>query len=57
MSVLAYERAAEYGDYSVIKDLTELLENPYDEQPDMEDKWYLKTPTWAQNMPGVAFMS
>ena len=90
MAALAYERA-EQGDYSVIQELTTLLEHPYSDPsptaealvhdqmvppgttstgvdqvtatagttttPIWEDKWYRKTPDWAQHMPGVAFMS
>lgn len=57
MGLLAYERAA-MGDYSVVEELTGLLERPYDEQdPALSDKWYAKTPDWAQFMPGVTFMS
>ena len=57
MGLLAYERAAK-GDYSVVEELTGLLERPYDEQdPALSDKWYAKTPDWARFMPGVTFMS
>ena len=50
--------AAGGEDYSVIHELTALLEQPYAEQSaEMEEKWYKKTPDWAQNMPGVSFMS
>lgn len=51
-------RAAEHGDHSVIHELAALLERPYEEQSaQMQDKWYRSTPPWAQNLPGVAFMS
>ena len=57
MGLLAYEKAST-GDYSVIEELTGLLERPYDEQdPILSDKWYAKTPDWARFMPGVTFMS
>ena len=89
MATLAYEKA-EQGDYSVIQELTALLEHPYSDPsttteavvhdqmvppgttstgvdqvtatagtttPIRVDKWYRKTPDWAQHMPGVAFMS
>ena len=88
MAALAYEKA-EQGDYSVIQELTTLLEHPYSDPsitaeavvhdqmvppgtttgvgrvtatagtttPIRVDKWYRKTPDWAQHMPGVAFMS
>jgi len=55
MAVLAYERAKE-GDYSLINELTVVLERPYEEQPEAQ-KWFDKTPSWATNMPGVAFLS
>ena len=46
------------GDYDVIAELTALLEHPYAEQSaELSAMWYRKTPDWAQNMPGVAFMS
>jgi hypothetical protein len=88
---------AESGDYSVLEELTALLERPYDNTPHrpltadvptaategadgkgtpasgaasdgvategsanriaVEDKWYQKTPDWARDMPGLAFMS
>ena len=57
MSVLAYEKASA-GDNSLIEELTELLVRPYEEQtPQAAEKWYRKTPPWAQDMPGVEFMS
>jgi uncharacterized protein YdiU (UPF0061 family) len=57
MGVLAYERAEE-GDFSVINELEALLKSPYDEQSEeMSKKWYAKAPTWAQGMPGSAFLS
>jgi uncharacterized protein YdiU (UPF0061 family) len=55
MAVLAYERA-EKGDYSQVHQLTTLLERPYVEQEGGE-MWFGKTPSWATNMPGVAFLS
>ena len=57
MLVTAYEAAYD-GDYSVIAELQELLRSPYDEQSEaMSKKYYRKTPAWAQEMPGVKFMS
>ena len=56
MSVLAYEKAERY-DYTVVNEINQLLLNPYDEQNDMEDKYYTKTPNWARGCPGVSFMS
>lgn len=49
---------AAVGDSSVIEELSALLEDPYSEQSvESEQKWYAKTPAWAQGLPGVAFMS
>lgn len=56
MSVLAYEKAEQY-DYSIVNEIHRLLLNPYDEQIEMEDKYYIKTPDWARGCPGVSFMS
>ena len=59
MSMLAYEKAAD-GDYSEVRELTELLTDPYDLLPHstvIEEKWYSKTPCWAEGMPGAEFMS
>ena len=53
--MLAYEKAAE-GDYSVVRELSELLSDPYDltGQPrSSHEKWFLKTPCWAEGMPGA----
>jgi hypothetical protein len=89
-----YINRAHAGDYSVIRELTALLEHPYADAPSVptphadaaaadmaavtgatscatscaptqpqapartdEDRWYSKTPDWARNLPGVAFMS
>jgi len=58
MSTLAYEKAIKENDYSIINELLEVLEHPYDEQSsEIEMRWYKKTPDWATNLPGVAFMS
>ena len=49
---------SEQGDHSIIHELSALLEQPYDEQsPELQQRWYAKTPDWAQNLPGVTFMS
>ena len=48
MSVLAYEKA-ELGDMSILQELELLLRNPYDDQSrEMTDKWFRKTPSWAE---------
>ena len=65
MLLLAYEQA-EKGDYSVLHELLELFKDPYamNEQQESElsrrekeEKWYRRTPPWAQQLPGAAFMS
>ena len=61
MLVLAYENA-EKGDFSLVRELQDLFSDPYaqnetEEQAKARLKWYMKTPTWARNMPGVTFMS
>ena len=59
MAVLAYEKAAD-GDYTVLKELQDLLTDPYDvtEKPSyVEDRWFIKKPCWAEGMPGAEFMS
>lgn len=59
MAMLAYEKAAD-GDYSVVTELSDLLSDPYDLLESTEavsKKWFVKTPYWAQSMPGAEFMS
>jgi hypothetical protein len=35
-----------------------VLARPYDElAPEVSDKFFQRTPAWAERMPGVAFMS
>lgn len=47
---------AEKGDYLLIKELFELLKNPYDEQPESQ-KWFAKRPDWARNRVGCSMLS
>lgn len=47
---------AEKGDYRLLKEIYELLKNPYDEQPKNE-KWYAKRPEWARNKVGSSMLS
>ena len=57
MMIQAYE-AAEGGDYSLLHELHALLQRPYEEQgEEQEERWYRRTPDWARNMPGAAFLS
>ncbi len=45
MAQMAIE-AAEKGDHDLIDELYQMLQRPYDEQPERE-KWYAKRPEWA----------
>lgn len=49
--------AAQEGDDSVCNELHELLKRPYDEQPEMVDKWFQKRPEWAENRVGCSMLS
>jgi len=58
MATLAYEQELNGSTgASIISELTDLLSEPYQEQQDLEGKWYKRTPAWAEQQPGVAFMS
>jgi serine/tyrosine/threonine adenylyltransferase len=48
--------AAEKGDYSILIELYELLQKPYQEQPEYE-KWFAKRPDWARNKVGCSMLS
>jgi serine/tyrosine/threonine adenylyltransferase len=48
--------AAEKGDYTILNELYELLQNPYQEQPEYE-KWYTKRPDWAKDKIGCSMLS
>jgi len=56
MAQLAID-AAEKGDFSLVNELYELLKKPYDEQPDMEEKWFVKRPEWARQRAGCSMLS
>ena len=57
MAAVAYE-AAEVGDTAFARELAELLRRPYDEgTADQAARFFVKTPSWARHMPGVAFYS
>ncbi|PRP66193.1 protein adenylyltransferase SelO [Nonlabens agnitus] len=47
---------AEAGNYKMLKEVHEMLKNPYDDQPSM-DHWYVKRPDWARNKPGSSQLS
>ncbi len=55
MAQLAID-AADKGDYSVLKELFELLKAPYHEQPDMQ-KWFALRPDWAKEKIGCSQLS
>lgn len=55
MAQLAIDTANE-DDYSLVKELHELLRKPYDEQPEYE-KWFAKRPDWARNKVGCSMLS
>ena len=48
--------AAEKEDYSILKELFELLQKPYEEQPEYE-KWFAKRPDWARVKIGCSMLS
>ena len=56
MAQLAID-AADKEDYSVAKELHEMLKAPYDEQPEHEDEWYQKRPEWARHRVGCSMLS
>ena len=56
MLAKAYE-AAEEGDFSVIAELQQLFRNPYDEQPDLEFKYYICTPSEFRKKAGISYFS
>lgn len=55
MAQLAIEQAEE-GNYELLDELYRLLQNPYDEQVEMQ-KWYAKRPEWAMNKVGCSMLS
>ena len=56
MAQLAID-AAENEDYSVCDELYNLLKNPYDEQPEHDEKWFQKRPEWARHRVGCSMLS
>ena len=57
MAAAAYT-AAERGDFSVARELHQVLSAPYDEQgTEVAAKWAQTTPQWARGKPGLAFLS
>ncbi len=55
MAQMAIEKA-EKGDYSLVSELYELLQFPYEEQPSFEN-WFAKRPEWARNKIGCSALS
>jgi uncharacterized protein YdiU (UPF0061 family) len=47
---------AEKQDYTLLKQLQKVLENPYDEQPEY-DQFAEKRPDWAKNKAGCSMLS
>ena len=56
MAQLAID-AADEGDFSVCEELYSILQNPYDEQPEYEEKWFQKRPEWARERVGCSMLS
>ncbi|MDP7001324.1 MAG: hypothetical protein QGH90_05420 [Candidatus Poseidoniaceae archaeon] len=56
MAQLAID-AADEGDFSVCEELYSMLQNPYDEQPEYEEKWFQKRPEWARERVGCSMLS
>ena len=56
MAQLAID-ASEKGDDTICEELHELLKHPYEDQPDMEAKWFRKRPEWAENRVGCSMLS
>lgn len=57
MAQLAIDAAEEHDDYSVCEELYELLKRPYDDQPEMEAKWFQPRPNWAKHRVGCSMLS
>lgn len=55
MAQLAID-AADQGDYTLVKELHELLKQPYAEQS-TQGKWFAKRPEWARHKVGCSMLS
>jgi len=49
--------AANTGDYSVVHELNRAFTAPYDEHPELEEKWYRRAPDAALATGGTTFFS
>lgn len=56
MAYQAIEATAD-RDYDQIAEIAELLQNPYDEQPEMEAKYFVRRPGWANETPDAYQLS
>lgn len=56
MLVEAY-RSAERGDYSGVQTLYQLFATPFDEHPELANRYYRQAPQGSHNQAGVGFMS
>lgn len=56
MAQLAIDKA-DMGDFSLVDALYQLLKEPYDEQPEMSEKWFEKRPQWARHKTGCSMLS
>jgi len=56
MLAMAYE-AAQKGDHSVTQELFDLFAAPYDEQPQLEPKYYVRTPEHSRGRAGISYFS
>mmetsp|Transcript_15989 Transcript_15989/g.31619 ORF Transcript_15989/g.31619 Transcript_15989/m.31619 type:complete len:659 (-) Transcript_15989:264-2240(-) len=56
ISQTAIDAAAD-GDFSLVEEVLEVMRTPYDEQPEFEDKYFVKRPEWARKKAGCSALS